>query len=213
MIAGSAAVVSAPGDHAIRLHSDGDGGDVVGWQQIVQVNEITGASRPDCCMSFFSVWGEENDSSYLVLFGDAPARGSNVSRRVQVSCRLGGSAPKERVSALSRRVSVLIAPSTRNLRTSTLDLRWLLKKLGAQNVTSLLVEGGGEVNGSFLLKGFTQRIAFFYAPKILGGRDSRQAVACEGATRLNEALGLSHLEWRKLGPDLLLTAQVQPGAS
>jgi diaminohydroxyphosphoribosylaminopyrimidine deaminase/5-amino-6-(5-phosphoribosylamino)uracil reductase len=119
------------------------------------------------------------------------------------------SAPKERISALSRRVSVLIAPSTLHRRPPALDLRWLLKKLGAQNVTSLLVEGGGEVNASFLLQGLAQRIAFFYAPKILGGRDSRKAVAGEGARRLEETLGLRHLEWRKLGPDLLLTAQVE----
>ena len=64
-------------------------------------------------------------------------------------------------------------------------MRWLLKKLGAENVTSLLVEGGGEVNASFLLGGFAQRVAFFYAPKILGGRDSRKAVAGEGAKILD----------------------------
>ena len=67
-----------------------------------------------------------------------------------------------------------------------IDLRWLLKKLGAENVTSLLVEGGGEVNASFLLGGLAQRVAFFYAPKILGGRDSRKAVAGEGARNLAE---------------------------
>ena len=60
-----------------------------------------------------------------------------------------------------------------------------LKKLGSENVTSLLVEGGGEVNASFLLGGLAQRVAFFYAPKILGGRDSRKAVAGEGAKSLD----------------------------
>ena len=91
---------------------------------------------------------------------------------------------------------------------NSLDLRWLLKELGAQNITSLLVEGGGEVNASFLLQGLAQRIMFFYAPKILGGRDSRRAVAGEGARGLDEILNLSNLEWRRLGTDLLLTARV-----
>ncbi len=89
-----------------------------------------------------------------------------------------------------------------------LDLRWLLKKLGADDITSLLVEGGGEVNASFLMQRLAQHIAFFYAPKILGGRDSRRAVAGQGATRLAETLNLSDIEWRTLGPDLLLTARV-----
>ena len=121
-------------------------------------------------------------------------------------------APKKRVAALAKRVNVLAAPLAKNsssvTRHPSLDLRWLLKKLGAQNVTSLLVEGGGEVNASFLLGGLAQRVAFFYAPKILGGRDSRKGVAGEGAKSLAEALQLRDVEWQRLGPDLLLTARV-----
>ncbi len=83
-----------------------------------------------------------------------------------------------------------------------------MKKLGAENVTSLLVEGGGEVNASFLLGGFAQRVAFFYAPKILGGRDSRKGVAGDGAKSLNEVIQLRDVAWRRLGEDLLLTALV-----
>ena len=101
-------------------------------------------------------------------------------------------------------MNVLVAP----VRKSALDLRWLLKKLGAEEVTSLLVEGGGEVNASFLLGGLAQRIAFFYAPKVLGGRDSRKAVAGEGVARLADVLGLQDLEWRKLGPDLMISARI-----
>jgi len=121
-------------------------------------------------------------------------------------------APKNRVAALSKRANVLVAPLAKNsslvIRHTSLDLRWLLKKLGAENVTSLLVEGGGEVNASFLLGGFAQRAAFFYAPKILGGRGARKAVAGAGATGLDEIIQLHEVEWRKIGPDLLLTARV-----
>ena len=64
------------------------------------------------------------------------------------------------------------------------------------------------MNASFLLGGFAQRVAFFYAPKILGGRDSRKAVAGEGAKSLAEVLQLREVAWRRLGEDLLLTARV-----
>jgi diaminohydroxyphosphoribosylaminopyrimidine deaminase / 5-amino-6-(5-phosphoribosylamino)uracil reductase len=120
-------------------------------------------------------------------------------------------APKNRVAALAKKVKVLVAPianSKLKTKNSKLDLNWLLKKLGAENVTSLLVEGGGEVNASFLLGGHAQRVAFFYAPKILGGRDSKKAVAGEGAKSLSEVLQLREVEWRKIGEDLLLTARV-----
>jgi diaminohydroxyphosphoribosylaminopyrimidine deaminase/5-amino-6-(5-phosphoribosylamino)uracil reductase len=120
-------------------------------------------------------------------------------------------APKQRVAALSKRVKVLLAPAPKSAignRQSAIPLPWLLKKLGSENVTSLLVEGGGEVNASFLLGGFAQRVAFFYAPKILGGRDSRKAVAGAGAKSLDELVPLHEIAWRKLGEDLLLTAKV-----
>jgi diaminohydroxyphosphoribosylaminopyrimidine deaminase/5-amino-6-(5-phosphoribosylamino)uracil reductase len=124
---------------------------------------------------------------------------------------VGKRAPKKRVSELAKKVDVVVAPlkksATRNPQ-SAIDLRWLLKKLGSENVTSLLVEGGGEVNASFLLGGFAQRVAFFYAPKILGGRDSRKAVAGDGVKSLSEIIQLDDIKWQKLGGDLLLTARV-----
>lgn len=133
-------------------------------------------------------------------------------------------APKTRVEALKKQVNVMVAPEGAKRRRAEIrlrqgldgqgdapcqiDLRWLLKKLGAENVTSLLVEGGGEVNASFLEGGLAQRVAFFYAPKVLGGRDSRKGVAGEGARALKEILQLQDLEWRKTGPDLFLTARI-----
>ena len=116
------------------------------------------------------------------------------------------SAPRRRVAALAQRVRVLAAPGSG----SKINLRWLLKKLGSENVTSLLVEGGGEVNASFLMQGLAQRVAFFYAPMVLGGRDSRRAVAGEGARTLAESLKLSESEWQRLGSDWLLSAGVAP---
>jgi len=116
---------------------------------------------------------------------------------------VGKSAPQSRVGRLEQRVNVLTAPS----RKGHIDLRWLLSRLGAEGVLSLLVEGGGEVNASFLLGGFAHRIAFFYAPKILGGRDSRKAVAGVGAATKNQTIRLRDIEWRRLSGDWLLTAK------
>ena len=101
---------------------------------------------------------------------------------------------------------VLVAPGVGG----HINLRWLLRQLGSENVTSLLVEGGGEVNGSFLLQGLAQRVAFFYAPLIFGGNNSRRAVAGEGARALAESPRLTDMEWLRLGPDWLLSAGVAP---
>ena len=87
------------------------------------------------------------------------------------------------------------------------QLRMLLKRLAKQDVTSLLVEGGGETNAAFVEAGLVDRVAFFYAPKILGGRDARTGVAGEGLP-LAAGLQLEKIRWRNLGPDLMLTARV-----
>jgi diaminohydroxyphosphoribosylaminopyrimidine deaminase/5-amino-6-(5-phosphoribosylamino)uracil reductase len=112
-------------------------------------------------------------------------------------------APKRRAAALAKHVSVVTAP----VRDGRIDLRWLLELLGQQSVTGLLVEGGGEVNASFLEQRLAHRVAFFYAPKILGGAKSLKGVAGDGATERAGILNLRDVKWRRSGPDLLLSAR------
>lgn len=132
-------------------------------------------------------------------------------------------APKARVAVLAKRVKVWVAPIQKAGRAvpwpprrargdapyQQIDLRWLLKRLGAEDITSLLVEGGGEVNASFLMGGLAHRVAFFYAPKILGGRNSRSAVAGGGVERLADVIQLRAVEWQRLGEDLLMQARLK----
>lgn len=113
-------------------------------------------------------------------------------------------APARRLQALTRKVPVLVAPT----RQGRIDLRWLLRHLGRENVTSLLIEGGGEVNATFLEQRLAHRLAFFYAPKILGGNAAVRGVAGEGAQRWEDMLQLDDVRWRRVGPDLLLTAAI-----
>lgn len=113
-------------------------------------------------------------------------------------------APAPRRAALARRVTVIAVP----LRGGRLDLQWILRRLGKEGVTSLLVEGGGEVNASFLEQGLAHRVAFFYAPKILGGRQARRGVAGTGFTDWPTIARLRKLEWSRTGADLFLTARV-----
>lgn len=117
---------------------------------------------------------------------------------------VGKAAPKKRMLALAKRVRVLQAPAQDGM----IELPWVLNQLGAEKVTSLLVEGGGEVNASFLLSGLAQRVAFFYAPKILGGAAALKAVGGEGVKTLKTALALRDVQWRKMGADWLLTASI-----
>jgi diaminohydroxyphosphoribosylaminopyrimidine deaminase/5-amino-6-(5-phosphoribosylamino)uracil reductase len=160
-----------------------------------RAGQQTKAPRPPLCRIILDSLARTPLTAKVVTDESAPWTTIVVSK----------DAPAKRVAALAKQASVLVVPGTQR---ASINLRWLLKKLGADGVTSLLVEGGGEVNASFLLGGFAQRVAFFYAPKILGGRDSLKAVAGDGAKSLREVVPLTELRWQKLGADLLLTARV-----
>lgn len=112
-------------------------------------------------------------------------------------------APAKRLAKLDSKCTTM----TCRLAKRGFVLKALLKKLGIQNVTHLLVEGGGETNAAFIEAGLVNRIAFFYAPKILGGRDARTGVAGDGLS-LASGLPLEKIRWRNLGPDLMLTARI-----
>ncbi|MGZ4975047.1 MAG: bifunctional diaminohydroxyphosphoribosylaminopyrimidine deaminase/5-amino-6-(5-phosphoribosylamino)uracil reductase RibD [Limisphaerales bacterium] len=114
-------------------------------------------------------------------------------------------APKRKVETLRKTANVIVAPTKRG----KIDLRWLLKKLGRENVTRLLVEGGGETNAEFLLNGFAHRVAFFYAPIVIGGREGPRAVGGDGILKLEDKIVLEDVEWHSFGGDLLLNARVK----
>lgn len=114
-------------------------------------------------------------------------------------------APPRRVEALRKKARVLLAP----VANGGIHLRWLLDRLGRENVTALLVEGGGETNASFLAQGLAQKVAFFYAPIILGGRGAPKAAGGAGVRGLGDGLRLDAVRWRRLGIDLLLTARAR----
>jgi diaminohydroxyphosphoribosylaminopyrimidine deaminase/5-amino-6-(5-phosphoribosylamino)uracil reductase len=65
-----------------------------------------------------------------------------------------------------------------------------LEALGARGVTSLMVEGGSEVLGSFLARRLVDQVALFRAPLLLGGRGSRPAFGGEDPLDVRDALRL-----------------------
>ena len=83
-----------------------------------------------------------------------------------------------------------------------------LTGLGSQGITALLVEGGGELAGACLREDIVDKVAFFIAPKILGGRGSRPVVGGTDPASLADALGIDQLQVQRVGQDLLLTGYV-----
>ena len=89
-----------------------------------------------------------------------------------------------------------------------LDMRLLMHELGARNVTSVLIEGGGTTHASAFAAGIVDKVMFFVAPKIVGGRDAITAVEGDGAARMSDAIALERMRAIPVGEDVLIEAYV-----
>jgi diaminohydroxyphosphoribosylaminopyrimidine deaminase/5-amino-6-(5-phosphoribosylamino)uracil reductase len=92
------------------------------------------------------------------------------------------------------------------------DMAALMRELGRREVVSLMVEGGGETLAATFAADVVDKVMWFVAPKIIGGRDAITAVEGEGAARLDEAISLERMEVQSLGDDLLIEAYVKRSA-
>lgn len=129
-----------------------------------------------------------------------------VDRTVVV---VGRGASKRRLESIRRRVEVWVAPR----RQGRISLAWVMSRLGRRPVTSVLVEGGGEVHASLLRERLAHRVALFYAPRILAGWNAPRAVAGEGFGSRAAMPELDAMKWTRVGPDLLLEARIVYPAS
>jgi len=111
-------------------------------------------------------------------------------------------ADKEKISRLEEKgVLVWQLPSSAGL----LDLSCLLDRLGAKEVTSLLVEGGGTVIESYLRQRLADKLYCFIAPKIVGGQQAKTPVEGRGVQSMAEAYRLAELNCENMAGDLLVT--------
>ena len=87
--------------------------------------------------------------------------------------------------ALEERGAIVMVVAERGGRVS---IPAALRALFARGITSLVVEGGSEVMGSFVRERLFDELVIFRAPLIMGGRGSRALVGGDDPLHLKEAL-------------------------
>jgi diaminohydroxyphosphoribosylaminopyrimidine deaminase/5-amino-6-(5-phosphoribosylamino)uracil reductase len=109
-------------------------------------------------------------------------------------------AAQRKIDSLEKKgVRVLIFGS----KMGKVDLKPCLSKLGDMGMMSLLVEGGSQVNGSFLDEGLVDKILLFLSPKLLGDSLAPGIFGGEGARQLRDAFSMTKLKMRRMGEDIL----------
>jgi diaminohydroxyphosphoribosylaminopyrimidine deaminase/5-amino-6-(5-phosphoribosylamino)uracil reductase len=90
---------------------------------------------------------------------------------------------------------------------SGLDVSSLLMELGRRRMSSILVEGGGRVLGSFIESGFADEFYFFYAPKILGDPGGVKMLSGRPRLKIADCIRTYGITTRKFADDLLVSGR------
>ena len=87
-----------------------------------------------------------------------------------------------------------------------LDVKIALQQLYKMGITDILLEGGSEVNASFMRQGLIQKYLVYIAPKIAGGANSYTPFRGEDIETVDEAVPLRFEKTEWIGEDIRITA-------
>jgi diaminohydroxyphosphoribosylaminopyrimidine deaminase/5-amino-6-(5-phosphoribosylamino)uracil reductase len=85
-----------------------------------------------------------------------------------------------------------------------LDLKVALRRLGRRGVSRLLVEGGGELNASFIDAGLADRFILYLSPRLIGGEGARGVLRGRGVARVAASKRVRLRRQSRIGEALLL---------
>jgi diaminohydroxyphosphoribosylaminopyrimidine deaminase/5-amino-6-(5-phosphoribosylamino)uracil reductase len=88
-------------------------------------------------------------------------------------------------------------------------VRNALAQLGADGMTSILLEGGPHLAGAFLDAGQVDEIRLFVAPVIVGGSTARDPLEGAGVERIAEAARALTLDCDRVADDVLIRARMR----
>lgn len=106
---------------------------------------------------------------------------------------------------------VEILKNTKGVRVLTLpspsvEIPSILSLLGEEGITSIFVEGGSTVNGSFLKEKAIDQVITYIAPKLIGGKDAPTLIGGKGFASMGEIMELEIKEFTRLGEDLKIVS-------
>jgi diaminohydroxyphosphoribosylaminopyrimidine deaminase / 5-amino-6-(5-phosphoribosylamino)uracil reductase len=114
-------------------------------------------------------------------------------------------APAARVEALEKAgAEVVVCDGDPQARVAA-----ALAALGRREITSMLLEGGPTLAGSFLDAGEVDELRLFIAPIVLGGAGARPLAAGEGAPLIADATPALSVDWERSDGDLLVRARLR----
>ena len=118
------------------------------------------------------------------------ARIFNAESEAGVIVAVTPAAPTENVNILKKAgAEVITVPDAH----SKVCFKSLMEILGKREITSLLIEGGSQINASALAAGIVDKVMCFIAPKLIGGQNAPGPIGGVGIQSLTEAVNLQRM--------------------
>ncbi len=89
-----------------------------------------------------------------------------------------------------------------------LDIKQIVEKLGEMKIINLLVEGGGEIIGSFFENNLVDKVFVFVCPKFLGGQNAK-VIGGKGIPKLEDAIRLYDVTALRFENDIMIKGYVE----
>ncbi|MFC5463381.1 bifunctional diaminohydroxyphosphoribosylaminopyrimidine deaminase/5-amino-6-(5-phosphoribosylamino)uracil reductase RibD [Lederbergia graminis] len=89
--------------------------------------------------------------------------------------------------------------------TESVDTSEVVEILGENLVSSLIIEGGGNIHASFLEARLIDKIILYMAPKLVGGQNAPSFLSGNGVMKMADAINISNMTIEMIGPDIKFT--------
>ena len=119
---------------------------------------------------------------------------------------VGKDAAKSKIDKIRKTGADVMVAETKK---GQIDLKKLMIELGEDKITSIMIESGGTLAASALKEGIVDKIMFFVAPILIGGKTAPTPIGGDGFKKLSEAINLHHTNVRSIGRDVLIEGYIK----
>ena len=149
---------------------------------------------------------EGQDATRIVLDSHGrtrtDARIFNTESEAGAIVAVTAEAPRENVDALEKAGAEIITVPAAD---GNVCFKSLMEILGKREITSVLIEGGSEINGSAIAAGIVDKVMCFIAPKLIGGQNAPGPIGGVGILSLVDAVNLQRINVTRMPEhDLLI---------
>ncbi|ANU24516.1 bifunctional diaminohydroxyphosphoribosylaminopyrimidine deaminase/5-amino-6-(5-phosphoribosylamino)uracil reductase RibD [Planococcus donghaensis] len=99
-------------------------------------------------------------------------------------------------------LGVLVFETSHDTQVDVVDV---VRTLGEKGISSLFIEGGGTINAAFLENDLIDKVVFYFAPKLVGGKMAPTFIEGTGVEWMKDAIELRDGEFSKVGKDFKFT--------